>query len=80
MKLLNMFLNLLSTAPDSYPAETIVEKVENVAETSMEWHPEKALEVLPKAGIGMLVIFVIIGVIILSTLLINKIFSKKADK
>ena len=28
-------------------------------------------------GIGMLVIFVIIGVIILTTLLINKIFSKK---
>jgi hypothetical protein len=49
----------------------------NVAEKGMEWHPEKALEVLPKAGIGMLVIFVIIGVIIISTLLINKIFSGK---
>ena len=29
-------------------------------------------------GIGMLVIFVIIGVIILTTMLINKIFSKKS--
>ncbi len=64
MNFLTMFLNLLSTAP---------EKVEK----GMEWHPEKALEVLPKAGIGMLVIFVVIGVIILSTVLINKIFSKK---
>lgn len=80
MKLLSMFLNLLSAAPASYSADTIVDKAEEVVEKGMEWHPEKALEVLPKAGIGMLVIFVIIGVIILSTLLINKIFSKKADK
>lgn len=65
MYLLNMFLNLLS-AP--------------VVEKGMQWHPEKSLEVLPKAGIGMLVIFVIIGVIILATLAINKIFSKKNDK
>ncbi len=80
MKLLSMFLNLLSAAHASYSADTIVDKAEEVVEKGMEWHPEKALEVLPKAGIGMLVIFVIIGVIILSTLLINKIFSKKADK
>ena len=65
MYLLNMFLNLLNAA---------------TGEKGMQWHPEKSLEVLPKAGIGMLVIFVIIGVIILSTLLINKIFSKKKDK
>ncbi len=71
MKLLNMFLNLLSA--DSYPADTIVDKVEE----GMQWHPEKALEVLPKAGIGMLVIFVIISVIIVATLLINKLFSSK---
>lgn len=64
MKLINMFLNLLNATPD-------------VVEKGMQWHPEKALEILPKAGIGMLVIFVLIGVIILATLLINKIFSKK---
>ncbi len=62
MKLLTMFLNLLS-AP--------------VVEEGMQWHPEKALDVLPKAGIGMLVIFVIITVIILATVIINKVFSKK---
>ena len=77
MKLLTMFLNLLSAGSDTYPAETIVDKVGDVAEKGMQWHPEKALEVLPKAGIGMLVIFVIITVIILATLAINKIFSKK---
>lgn len=70
MKLLNMFLNLLNASPN----------VNDVAEKGMQWHPEKALEILPKAGIGMLVIFVLIGVIILATLLINKIFSKKSDK
>ncbi len=67
MKLLNMFLNLLN-APSN---------VNDVVEKGMQWHPEKALEILPKAGIGMLVIFALIGVIILATLLINKIFSKK---
>ena len=80
MKLLTMFLNLLNAGGDSYPAETIVETIGTTAESGMEWHPEKALEVLPKAGIGMLVIFVIIGVIIVSTLIINKVFSAKKDK
>ncbi len=38
---------------------------------------ERALERLENMGIGMLVIFVIIGVIILATVAINKIFSEK---
>ena len=38
--------------------------------------PMNFIKYLDKMGIGMLVIFVIIGVIILTTLLINKIFSK----
>ena len=50
-----------------------------LAKTSIDWHPEDSLDVLPMMGKGMLVIFVIIGVIILATLLINKIFSKKND-
>ena len=77
MKLLTMFLNLLNAGGDTYSADTIVSKIEETAESGMQWHPEKSLEVLPKAGIGMLVIFVIIGVIILATVLINKIFSSK---
>ncbi len=43
----------------------------------IEFNPGKFVDMLPYMGIGMLVIFVIIGVIILSTLAINKIFSKK---
>ena len=39
--------------------------------------PENFIEYLSYMGKGMLVIFVIIGVIILSTAIINKICSKK---
>ena len=35
------------------------------------------VERLPNMGIGMLVIFVVIGLIILTTMLINWLFSKK---
>ena len=38
--------------------------------------PQRALHMLPFMGIGMLVIFVIIGIIILSTVLIQKAFSR----
>ena len=53
----------------------------NLLSSGVSWHPKDALSVLPKMGIGMLVIFVVIGVIIVATLLISKIFSsKKKDK
>ncbi len=41
------------------------------------FNPQGFVEMLPKMGIGMLVIFILIGVIILATLAINAIFSKK---
>ncbi len=44
---------------------------------NLEFTPDRFVENLRYMGIGMLVIFVIIGVIILVTMLINKIFSKK---
>ncbi len=47
-------------------------------ETELEvlnFKPERALQMLSKMGIGMLIIFVIIGVIILSTVAIQKVFS-----
>ena len=37
----------------------------------------KFIKYLPNMGVGMLVIFVVIGMIILTTLLINWLFSKK---
>ena len=43
----------------------------------IEFNPDGFVKMLPYMGIGMAVIFVIIGVIILATLLINKIFSNK---
>ena len=48
-----------------------------VAEEGMSWHPEESLEVLPKAGVGMLVIFAIISVIIITTAVLGKITSNK---
>ena len=39
--------------------------------------PEEFLNSLPYMGKGMLVIFVVIGIIIVATLLTNKIFSAK---
>ncbi len=45
--------------------------------SGLEFVPGRFIEMLDRMGIGMLVIFIIIGVIILTTLLINKIFSNK---
>lgn len=44
---------------------------------AFDFRPERFLQMLPYMGKGMLVIFVIIGVIILATLLINKAFASK---
>ena len=62
------FLTDLTTIPTTIPT---------TEGPQLFFKPENFVSMLPKMGIGMLVIFVIIGVIILSTLLINKIFSKK---
>lgn len=45
--------------------------------SGLKFEPTRFVDMLDKMGIGMLVIFIIIGVIIISTLLINKIFSRK---
>lgn len=54
----------------------MLEAIKNMF-SGLTFEPGRFVEMLGKMGIGMLVIFIIIGVIILSTLLINKIFSKK---
>ena len=41
--------------------------------------PMNFVKNLSYMGIGMLIIFIIIGIIILATILINKIFSKKGN-
>lgn len=45
--------------------------------TQIEFHPEKFIEMLEYMGKGMLIIFVVIGVIILTTMMINKLFYNK---
>lgn len=45
--------------------------------TELTFEPQRFIEMLSYMGKGMLVIFVVIGVIILATLAINKIFSGK---
>ncbi|MBQ2892931.1 MAG: hypothetical protein IJE24_02235 [Oscillospiraceae bacterium] len=46
------------------------------AVANMKWNPMAFVDNLHYMGIGMLVIFVVIGVIILATKLVNKLFSK----
>lgn len=48
-----------------------------MAATKLDFEPKRFLDMLGYMGKGMLVIFVLISVIILVTLLINKLFSKK---
>ncbi len=67
MKLLNTVLNILSA---SKVAETT-----STSTPELVFEPQNFISMLGYMGKGMLVIFVIIGVIILATLLINKIFS-----
>ena len=55
------------------------EKLENELK-ELNFDPSRVGEMLPKMGIGMLIIFVVIGIIALSTVLINKGFSEKEDK
>ena len=43
--------------------------------TGLTFEPVRFVEMLDKMGIGMLVIFAVIGVIVLTTVLINKVFA-----
>ncbi|MBE6727357.1 MAG: hypothetical protein E7562_01775 [Ruminococcaceae bacterium] len=56
--------------------------LENLKEefSVINFEPSRAGDMLSKMGIGMLVIFVIIGIIILATVAIQKIFSGKKEK
>ena len=76
MRFFNMILNILSAK-----ASDVADAVgKGNGELDLIFEPSKFVDSLEYMGIGMLVIFVIITVIILATLLINKIFSKKNDK
>ena len=64
----------------SKAVETAANAAENAGGLSdLSFDPARVLEMLPRMGIGMLVIFVVIGVIALSTVLINKAFASKGE-
>jgi len=65
------FWNLLTA-----PTELATEATE-AAEAVLSFEPVNFVKNLEYMGIGMLTIFIIIGVIILATVLINKVFSRK---
>ena len=68
--LLNKIACLLNAAPT-------IGALEETTAPTIEFVPKRFLEMLPFMAKGMLVIFVLIGVIILVTMLINKIFKDK---
>ena len=47
---------------------------------NFEFHPEGFVEQLPKMGIGMLGVFMIVGLIIVATYLITKLTGRKKDE
>ena len=71
MNLLKLFSGILNAAPAASQA----------AESGLNFNfePKKFVEMLPYMGKGMLVIFAIIAVIIVATVVINKLFSKKKE-
>ena len=69
-----MFLNKIACFLN---AVTTVGPSTEQATPKLEFVPERFLEMLAYMAKGMLVIFVLIGVIILVTMLINKIFKEK---
>lgn len=71
MKLLTMFLNLLNTQADT---SAVTESVK----PELFFEPGNFVDAAAAyMGKGMLVIFVLIGIIVLITIAINKIFSNK---
>lgn len=67
------FLNLFLTG--TAPTEATAAATEAAAQLGFQ--PMNFVNNLQYMGVGMLTIFIVIGVIILATLLINKIFSGK---
>ena len=66
--------NLLTTVP----TETVAEAT-GAAKAVLGFEPMNFIKNLQYMGIGMLTIFIIIGIIILFTMLINKVFSGKKE-
>lgn len=82
-----MFLNFLSnaSASDVISSGDIISSADAASATdaagdffsNVNINPGRFVEMLPKLAMGMVSIFIVIGVIIIATSLLNKIFSKK---
>ncbi len=86
-----MFLDFLTSSPtdaaiisDSAPSLTVTPTdvavnadSGNFLEIIENADPMRFVEMLPKLAMGMISIFIVIGVIIVATAVLNKIFSKK---
>ena len=72
MNELNIFLT--DAAVTSAPTETAA-----ATQANLGFEPMNFVDNLQYMGVGMLTIFIVIGVIILTTSLINWIFSRKKD-
>ena len=69
-------MNFLNILTETVPAETVAAATEGA---KLGFNPMNFVSNLKYMGIGMLTIFIIIGVIILATTLINKVFSAKQE-
>lgn len=67
MKIFNMLFNTLSAAGGTSAGNDI----------DLAFEPGNFVKMLPYMGKGMVVIFAIIAVIIIATVIINKVFSNK---
>ncbi|MBQ3085188.1 MAG: hypothetical protein IJC46_07060 [Clostridia bacterium] len=72
-----MMNQLFALAAAKEPVQEAVKNTAEKATESLDFIPMRFVSMLDEMGIGMLVIFILIGVIIGSTLLVNKLFSKK---
>ncbi len=64
---MNMFLSLLNAAVQNAPSKT----------PEIKFEPMNFVLMLEYMAKGMLVIFILIGVIIVTTMIVNKLFSAK---
>ncbi len=70
---------LISPAPEAAD-EQLTDTADSESNTAIEFHPESFISSLSYMGTGMIGIFIVIGLIILATVLLNKAFSDKAKK
>ena len=82
MKLFNM-LNVESEMSQEVAEAvqtTTEELVENTDKIELVWQPERFVDTLEYMGAGMLGIFIVIGLIVISTVILNKATAPKKDK